>query len=57
MLAAQTPSKHTKITARFGSTGSSHGIPPNLGGHHDTKRRNKKWDLWAKVDNAAIFLE
>jgi hypothetical protein len=32
MLAAQATSKHTKIWGRFGSTGSSHGIPPNLEG-------------------------
>jgi hypothetical protein len=32
MFAAEASSKRTKITGRFGSTGSSHGIPPNLKG-------------------------
>lgn len=32
MLAGEATSKHTEIMSRFGSTGSSHGIPPNLEG-------------------------
>lgn len=32
MLTGEATSKHTKIMVRFGSTGSSHGIPPNLEG-------------------------
>ena len=32
MSAAQAPSKYAKTGVRFGSTGSSHGIPPNLEG-------------------------
>jgi hypothetical protein len=30
MFAAQAPSKYAKTGVLFGSTGSSHGIPPNL---------------------------
>ena len=32
MPAAQAPSKYAETRVWFGSTGSSHGIPPNLGG-------------------------
>jgi hypothetical protein len=32
MPAAETTPKHAIVARRFGSTGSSHGIPPNLEG-------------------------